>query len=102
MRKVLLALCTVSLLWSAGPAELDRAAASEVVVVKKRIVRPKVVDIGSCRVAWRCGPLGCDWRRVCPRRCPDGISCYPLYGAYGPYGGTGYWAAYTPSGWGWR
>jgi hypothetical protein len=27
--------------------------------------------------------------------CPDGYSCYPLYGAYGPYGGKAYWAAYT-------
>lgn len=27
--------------------------------------------------------------------CPDGYSCYPLYGAYGPYGGQSYWAAYT-------
>jgi hypothetical protein len=27
--------------------------------------------------------------------CPDGYSCYPLYGAYGPYGGQAYWAAYT-------
>ncbi len=37
-------------------------------------------------------------RRVEPRHflgCPDGYSCYPLYGAYGPYGGQAYWAAYT-------
>jgi hypothetical protein len=27
--------------------------------------------------------------------CPDGYSCYPLYGAYGPYGGPAYWGAYT-------
>ena len=27
--------------------------------------------------------------------CPDGYSCYPLYGAYGPYGGKAYWGAYT-------
>lgn len=30
--------------------------------------------------------------------CPDGYSCYPLYGAYGPYGGTLYWGAYTAPG----
>lgn len=30
--------------------------------------------------------------------CPDGYSCYPLYGAYGPYGGRAYWSAYT-AGW---
>lgn len=28
-------------------------------------------------------------------RCPDRYSCYPLYGAYGPYGGEAYWAAYS-------
>lgn len=30
--------------------------------------------------------------------CPDGYSCYPLYGAYGPYGGTLFWGAYTDAG----
>lgn len=39
-----------------------------------------------------CGPSGCRWHRV---RCPDRLSCYPLYGAYGPYGGVGYWSAYS-------
>jgi hypothetical protein len=37
-------------------------------------------------------------RRVEPRHfagCPDRYSCYPLYGAYGPYGGVAYWTAYT-------
>jgi hypothetical protein len=27
--------------------------------------------------------------------CPDRLSCYPLYGAYGPYGGAAYWGAYS-------
>jgi hypothetical protein len=27
--------------------------------------------------------------------CPDRFSCYPLYGAYGPYGGRTYWAEYS-------
>jgi hypothetical protein len=27
--------------------------------------------------------------------CPDRVSCYPLYGAYGPYGGVAYWGAYS-------
>jgi hypothetical protein len=26
--------------------------------------------------------------------CPDRLSCSPLYGAYGPYGGQAYWSAY--------
>jgi hypothetical protein len=43
-------------------------------------------------------PAGCGWR--CRGGCPDRYSCYPLYGAYGPYGGTAYWARYTISGWG--
>jgi hypothetical protein len=55
---------------------------------------------GNCQNLWRCGPAGCDWHRVCSRPCPDGYSCAPLYGAYGPYGGVGYWGAYTDSGWG--
>src|SRR6516164_5883868 len=40
----------------------------------------------------------CGWRR-CPTRCPDRYSCAPLYGAYGPWGGQQYWAAYS-YGWG--
>ena len=28
-------------------------------------------------------------------RCSDPFSCFPLYGAYGPYGGVGYWSAYS-------
>ena len=40
----------------------------------------------------------CGWRR-CPTRCPDRYSCASLYGAYGPWGGQQYWAAYSYS-WG--
>jgi hypothetical protein len=32
--------------------------------------------------------------------CPDGYSCAPLYGAYGPYGGEAYWGGFTFTGWG--
>ena len=52
-----------------------------------------------CQNLWRCGPAGCNWYHVCTRPCPDGFSCAPLYGAYGPYGGVHYWGAYTDSGW---
>ncbi len=46
-----------------------------------------------------CGPYApCGAR--CRVVCPDGYSCHPLYGAYGPYGGVGYWGAYTFTGWG--
>jgi hypothetical protein len=54
--------------------------------------------ISSCRAVWRCGPYGCAWHKVCPRRCPDRYSCYSLYGAYGPYGGVGYWGRYFGGG----
>ncbi len=54
----------------------------------------------NCRDLRLCGPAGCDWRRVCTRPCPDSYSCYPLYGAYGPYGGGAYWASYSHGGWG--
>jgi hypothetical protein len=40
-----------------------------------------------------CGPSGCRRHRIA-YRCPD-LSCYPLYGAYGPYGGAAYWGAYS-------
>jgi len=56
----------------------------------------------DCQEVWRCEPAGCNWHRVCTRPCPDGLSCYPLYGAYGPYGGIAYWGSYTDGGWGYR
>lgn len=43
--------------------------------------------------------LGCRPTRGCAKFCPDRYSCYPLYGAYGPYGGPRYWSAYTEGGW---
>ena len=48
---------------------------------------------GHYRVVEECG-----WRH-CRTRCPDRYSCAPLYGAYGPWGGQQYWAAYS-YGWG--
>ncbi len=56
----------------------------------------------NCQELQRCGPDGCNTYRVCARQCPDGYSCAPLYGAYGPYGGVDYWGAYTDSGWDYR
>ena len=52
-----------------------------------------------CQDVERCGPDGCNVYHVCARPCPDGYSCAPLYGAYGPYGGVHYWGGYTDSGW---
>jgi len=49
----------------------------------------------------KCGPYApCGVR--CPRICPGGYSCFPLYGAYGPNGGAAFWGAYTFTGWGLR
>jgi len=55
-----------------------------------------------CGQAWRCRPDGCGWQHVCRRVCPGRYSCSPLYGAYGPFGGTAFWGAYTGAGWGYR
>jgi hypothetical protein len=60
----------------------------------------RVVRLPSCPPVWRCGPNGCRWYHVCLRGCPDALSCYPLYGAYGPYGGVAYWGAYSDDVWG--
>jgi hypothetical protein len=54
-----------------------------VAVISSDVERPRVVRRHVRRVVRRY--IGC----------PDGYSCYPLYGAYGPYGGKAYWAAYT-------
>jgi hypothetical protein len=51
--------------------------------------------VARCHQVQRCGPAGCEWRRVCWRGCPDGVSCFPLYGAYGPWGGRAYWGAFS-------
>jgi hypothetical protein len=65
------------------------------------IVKAKSPRLSSaCWDVPRCGPNGCYSYRICRRSCPDPYSCYPLYGAYGPYGGAQYWGAYTWSGWG--
>jgi hypothetical protein len=48
--------------------------------------------------ARRCGPYD---RCGFPVSCPSG-TCYSLYGAYPPYGGTVFWSRYTYGGWGYR
>ena len=47
--------------------------------------------------ARKCGPFHCGF----PVSCPSG-TCYSLYGAYPPYGGTVFWSRYTYGGWGYR
>jgi hypothetical protein len=41
-----------------------------------------------------CGASGCRRSRIA-YGCPDTLSCYSLYGAYGPYGGAAYWGTYS-------
>jgi hypothetical protein len=72
------------------------ATAADAILKGPRSVR------ADCHQVRKCGPEGCVMRTVCSRGCPDGYSCYPLYGAYGPYGGIAYWGAYTDAGWGYR
>jgi hypothetical protein len=66
------------------PARSTPLAAAEVAVTSPDVELPRTVRHHHRR-AERRPYLGC----------PDGLSCYPLYGAYGPYGGEAYWAAYT-------
>jgi hypothetical protein len=88
---------TVALVVSSGIGVGANAADVEML----RDGRTRIVTASpNCQDVWRCGPAGCNWRRVCTRPCPDHYSCYPLYGAYGPYGGVAYWGSYTDTGWG--
>ncbi len=81
---------------------LSSAQADEYVAKSKRSHVVAATPTPYCRDVERCGPAGCVVRRICTRPCPDGYSCFPLYGAYGPYGGAAYWGAYTMTGWGYR
>lgn len=57
---------------------------------------PRAVRVGNdCQRLQYCRGNLCQWKRVCWHGCPDRYSCAPLYGAYGPYGGRDYWAAYS-------
>lgn len=88
-----------ALLVSAGTLTSFDAIAADAQVPRQD--RGRIVASNpNCQDLWRCSRLGCKWHRVCSRPCPDGYSCYPLYGAYGPYGGVAYWGGYTDSGWG--
>ena len=67
------------------------AAADYSAVPQGRGYAPEAyVDV--CHIE-RCGPRGC--RRVNLCRCPDHLSCYGLYDAYGPYGGRSFMSVYT-------
>ncbi len=92
MRKVILAVTAAFVL--AGSGWLTPDAAADGMPVARHKVRH--VCHGP-----KCGPYTpCGWR--CRIVCTDRYSCWPLYGAYGPYGGLRYWGAYTFTGWGYR
>jgi len=77
----------------------DVARAADVGVYS-RGAPARVATGGHCSRQWICGPESCGWQKFCRLGCPDRYSCSSLYGAYGPYGGTGYWSRYTAGGWG--
>jgi hypothetical protein len=99
MRRIMLAIAAVALVFSSGL--LDRAKAADFMRSSNEGTRFSNGRY-SCELVEQCGPKGCGLRRICLPKCPDGFSCASLYGAYGPYGGTAYWGAYTESGWGYR
>jgi hypothetical protein len=83
-----------------GAASAGMLGVSVVVPVAATTVDVATNVFYRCQRIRTCDPRGCWVQRTCLRNCPDGISCHPLYGAYGPYGGVGYWGAYTFTGWG--
>ena len=92
MRKLAVAAAAAFALVSSGYPALDAVADEAAVIRHGKKVRQ------ACRGP-ACGPYApCGPR--CRVGCPDGYSCFPLYGAYAPIGGVGYWGAYTYSGWG--
>jgi hypothetical protein len=92
MRKTMLAMTAiVSAVCSDG--FLGEAAADGAPVLRHSTLLRRICKGPNCGPYAACGAR-------CQTICADGYSCFPLYGAYGPYGGTEYWGAYTFSGWG--
>ena len=90
MLKVAISVMTAITVMSGGSLSQD-ARADEASVRYTKKVRPVTH-------ARKCGPYDqCGF----PVKCPSG-TCYSLYGAYGPYGGTVYWGRYTYAGWSYR
>jgi hypothetical protein len=92
MRKRILAVMSGLALISSG-CLMGGAIADEAPVVRSKNVRAR------CQGPY-CGPYAPCVGGRCRVACPPYSPCFPLYGAYGPIGGTGYWGAYTYSGWG--
>ena len=92
VRNMMFVMTAVVAIVSSGSFTLEAAADGGPGVRQSKNVRH------VCEGA-KCGPYApCGAR--CPTICPGGYSCFPLYGAYGPNGGTAFWGAYTFTGWG--
>jgi hypothetical protein len=87
-----LAIAAVAMVASFG-GSTSKAVADEAPVVHHSRAAGHVCHGPRCGPYAACGPR-------CRRVCPDGYSCQALYGAYGPYGGVGFWGGYTLTGWG--
>ena len=90
MRKISVVMLTALALVSCDGLWQD-ALADGVSARHAKKVRP-LTHARKCGKYDRCGM---------PVACPA-VTCYSLYGAYGPYGGALYWNRYTYAGWGYR
>jgi hypothetical protein len=98
MRKLILTIAMAAAV--VGLQATSHAARAADIGVYSREAPVRVAAGRHCSRQWICGPGGCGWQRFCRVGCPDRFMCRSLYGAYGPYGGTTYWGAYTSAGWG--
>jgi hypothetical protein len=94
VRRIVLAIAAVSTVMLLSGSASNAVADEAPVVYHSRAVR-HVCHGPRCGPYTACGPR-------CRHLCPGGYWCRPLYGAYGPYGGVGYWGGYTFTGWGQR
>jgi len=103
MQRTLLTVAAIAIIGSLGSSATRAAELGSRPVLQGSADRtgPPTALYG-CRRVRTCDAYGCAWHHECPTSCPSPYSCYPLYGAYGPFGGTPYWGAYTEAGWGYR
>jgi hypothetical protein len=99
MRKVVVRVCISAAVIAGGLAPTYGAE------VYSGPTGPSVVGpVGGkdCQSVRVCSPYSCGYRQVCHPNYSDAYLGHSLYGAYGPYGGSNYWGAYTGAGWGIR
>jgi hypothetical protein len=77
------------LITPAAPLITPAAAADQAVIRHSQVAL-------ACPRVWTCVGDQCGWRHSCELApCPDGYGCYPLYGAYGPWGGLAYGSSFS-------